>query len=193
MPIPGGFIPPIQPDLIHVGRGDLWVNVDVPVAPSVAPVALVNGAPATGTYVGATLAAALLNYNPGIFDIVTQQATGVVGTVITAEEFSIEFTAGELTYANLKNFILGAGDGTTYVTVGGFIVPTITSLLMVAPRRAGNYITVFIYKAAFIDNRQFSFNRTGQLEFRIRARAQADPARYLGANLGYFHPNQSST
>ena len=192
MPFPSEYTPAIQPDLIHVGRADLWTGVTLPAGVGNF-VALVSGKPATGTYVGATLAATILNYNPGIFDIVTQQNTGVVGTVLTSEIFNMDITLGELTYANLKAFMLGAADATTFVTVGGIIVPTLLSVLLVAPRRAGNYITAMIYQAAMIDNRAFSFDRTGQLVHKVMARGQAVVARVLGDQLGYFNPNQVSS
>jgi len=189
IPFPGGFVPPIQPELIHVGRADLWVDVDVPVFPAIVPIP--GGVPATGDYVGATMDATIVNYNPSIFDIITQQTTGVVGTIITAEELSMQISLGELTYQHLKRFLLGAADGTTFIHIGGITIPTPTSVLLVAPRRAGGFITVFLYSAVFIDNRQFSFNRAGNLVHQVRARSQMDIARPLGAQLGYFNPHQT--
>ena len=75
-----------QPELIHVGRGDLYIGVDVPTSGQVVP--LIAGVPATGRFVGSTLAEAMWVYKPRSFDIRTQQSTGIQGYVVIEEELA---------------------------------------------------------------------------------------------------------
>ena len=134
-------MPPINPQLIHVGRGDVYIGVTIPVTP---PVTLVNGVPATGRFVGSTMDACQMIYRPTVYDIMTQQSTVMVGNVITQEDLRIEFSVGELSYEALRDFVIGAQDRGDFISVGGNIVPPVLSCLVVAPRRAGGYIEAMV-------------------------------------------------
>jgi hypothetical protein len=180
-------MPVITPINIHVGRGDVWIGVDVP--DSGQPVPLdANGAPSTGRNIGATLAPSNWIYRPTPFEIRTQQNTGIVGYVITEEDLRIDFEVGEVTYQNLKDMLVTPRDQGTFVSVGGNIVPPLQSCLLVAPRRAGGYIEAMVYLAAFLEARELVFNRAGQISIRVAARGQAVTSRPYGDQLGFLHP-----
>ncbi len=184
-------MPAIQPLNIHVGRGDVYIDVDVPTTP---PVPLVGqGVPATGRGIGATLDASNWIYRPTTFDIRTQQDTGVVGYVITEEDVRLEFVLGEITYQNLRDIMIGAKDQGSFITVGGNIVPVIKSVLIVAPKRdgSGGFIEAMIYQAAFTEDRTFTFSRAGQMAVRVVARSQAVLTRAQGDRQGFVHQNVS--
>ncbi len=184
--------PTITPINIHVGRGDLWIGVTAPASP---PVPLIGGMPATGRYVGATVAPANFIYRPTTFDIRTQQDTGIVGYVITEEDVRMEFEIGELTYENLRDFLIGAFDQGTFVSVGSIIIPTVTSILLTAPKRSGGnaFIEVMLYAAVFAEDRTFPFARESWANVRVIARGQATLTRTQGDRLAFLHPNVVST
>lgn len=180
-------MPVITPIYIHVGRGDIWIGVAVPNSGSQVPIDS-NGAPATGRNIGATLAPCNWNYRPTSFDIRTQQNTAIVGYIITEEDLRVEFEVGELTYQNLKDMLVTPRDESTFVSVGGLIVPPLKSCLVVAPRRGGGYIEAMVYSAAFLEARELTFNRAGQLSIRVAARGQGITSRPYGDQLGFIHP-----
>jgi hypothetical protein len=182
-------MPAINPLLIHVGRGELYIGVTIPATP---PVALTNGQPADGRYLGSTLDQCNMIYRPTTFDIRTQQSTTVVGYVITEEELRIEFGIGELTYENLRDTVMGARDNSGFITLGGNIVPATQSALIVAPRRAGGYIEAMVYLGVFAEDRTFGFLRQSWMNPRVVIRAQGILTRVQGDQLGFFHPNVSS-
>lgn len=185
-------MPQITPINIHVGRGDIWIGVSVPVT-GLAVALDANGAPADGRNIGATLAPANWAYRPTTFDIRTQQNTGIVGYVVTEEDLRVDFEVGELTYQNLKDMLVTPRDQSTFVSVGGNIVPPLQSCLIVAPRRGGGYIEAMVYLAAFLEARELVFNRAGQISIKVAARAQAVTSRPLGDQLGFVHPAVAPT
>jgi len=182
----------ITPLNIHVGRGDLWMGVAAPVSP---PVPLTGGLPATGRFVGATISAANFIYRPVTFDIRTQQDTGIVGYVITEEDVRLEFEIGELTYENLRDFMIGAFDQGTFVSIGSIIIPPVSSILLIAPKRTGGsaFIEVMLYACVFSEDRTFPFQRQGWTNVRIIARGQSTLTRQQGDRLAFFHPNVISS
>ena len=186
-------MPSTTPINIHVGVGNIWVGVTVPSAGNFVP--LVSGDPTTGTFVGSTLEPATFSHKPKLFDIRTQQSTGVVGFVIVEDELTVEFTVGEITYTNLKNVILGFKDQGTFVSIGGTIIPVLQSLLIVAPKRSGGgaNIEAMIYSAVIAEDKTFQFNREGHLAVKVTARSQADTTRSLGDQFGFIHPNVISS
>jgi hypothetical protein len=178
-----------QPINIHVGRGDLWIGVDVPLVP---PVPLVGGIPATGRFIGATIAPANFIYRPTTFDIMTQQDTSVQGYVNTAEDLRLEFELGEITYENLRDAWLGALDQGQFISLGGIVFPKTFSCLIIAPKRLGNgsaFIQAMIYSSVFTEDRQFPFARESWSNPRIVARGQGVPTRQQGDRLGFLHPH----
>jgi hypothetical protein len=178
---------PVQPLNIHVGRGDIWIGVSVPAQGST--VALnADGQPADGRMVGATLAGANWIYNPNPYKIRTQQSTMISGFVTIDEEVKIEFTVGEITYQNIKDMFSSPKDQTTFVSVGGLIVPVIQSCLIVAPRRGGGFIEAMVYQAAFYGERNMAFQREAHMPVRVIAEGQADFTRALGDQGGFFAP-----
>jgi hypothetical protein len=177
---------PTQPQLIHVGRGDVYIGCDIPLDP---PVPMNNGIPTTGRFVGATMADAVWTYKPKSFDIKTQQSTGIVGYVVTDEELDLEFTFGQIEYRNLLDLMATPLDQQTFVSVGGRIFPTTQSCLIVAPRRAGGFIQAFMYAAFFAMDRAFTFSREKDSPIKVTARALAIGTRLLGDQLGYIHPH----
>lgn len=180
-------MPATNPILIHVGRGDIYIGTPVPAVP---PVNLgVDGSPAGGVNVGSTLDVATLIYRPTTFDIKNQQSTGNVGYVTVEEDVRLEFHPGELSYANLRDLTISRLDQGTFISLGGIIFPTVLSCMVVAPRRAGGFISAMIYQAIFSEDRSFAFQRQGHLSPRVAARGQAITTRNLGDQLAYFHPN----
>lgn len=181
-------MPTTNPILIHVGRADLYIDVPIPAFGAV-PL-LVDGSPATGgRQIGSTLDVATLIYRPTTFDIETQQSTGNVGYVTTKEELRIEFSPGELSYENLRDMTLSRLDRATHIAMGGIIFPQLKSVLLVAPRRAGGYLSAMLYQAIFAEERSWAFNRAGHQAPKAVARAQALTTRVQGDQLGYYHPN----
>lgn len=176
-----------NPILIHVGRGDVFINTPVPVVPPVK--LLVDGTPIGGTNVGSTLDVATLIYRPTTFDIKNQQSTGTVGYVTVEEDVRLEFHPGEMSYANLRDLTISRLDQGTFISLGGVIFPQLLSCMVVAPRRAGGFISAMIYQAVFAEDRSFGFQRQGHLSVRVAARAQAVTTRTEGDQLAYFHPN----
>lgn len=177
-----------NPILIQVGRGDIYIGVPVPVVP---PVPLnVDGSPATGgRFIGSTLDAANMIYRPTTFDIKTQQSTGNVGYVTIEEDLRIEFVPGELSYENLRDLTISRLDQGSFISVGGIIFPQLLSVLLVAPRRAGGFISAMLYQCVFSEDRNWTFQRQGHQAPRVAARAQALTTRNFGDQLGYYHPN----
>lgn len=183
-----------QPQFIHVGRGDVWIGVQLP--PSGTPVVLLpGGVPSdglgnvSGRNVGSTLAESLWRYKPKTFDIRTQQTTGIVGYVVIEEELEIEFTFGEITFENLRDLMGTPANQNDFVSVGGLIVPNTPSVLIVAPRRAGGFIQAMLYAAYFSGDKVLTASREKDSPFKIMARAQALANRPLGDQLGYIHPS----
>ena len=181
-------MPTTNPVLIHVGRADLYINVPVPASGAV-PLNI-DGSPQTGgRQIGSTLDVATLIYRPTTFDIETQQSTGNVGYVTTKEDLRLEFHPGELSYENLRDLTISRQDQGTFISLGGIIFPQLLSVLLVAPRRAGGFISAMIYQCVFAEDRSWAFNRAGHQAPRVAARAQAVTTRNLGDQLGYYHPN----
>jgi hypothetical protein len=182
-----------QPQFIHVGRGDVWIGVQLP--PSGQPVVLLpGGVPSdgagnvSGRAVGSTLAESMWRYKPKTFDIRTQQNTGVAGYVIIEEDLEIEFTFGELAFENLRDLMgQGANQG-DMISVGGIIVPSTPSVLLVAPRRAGGFIQAMLYAAYFSGDKVWTAAREKDSPFKVLARGQALASRPLGDQLGFIHP-----
>jgi len=179
-----------QPELIHVGRGDLYIGVDVPTSGQVVP--LIAGVPATGRFVGSTLAEAMWVYKPRSFDIRTQQSTGIQGYVVIEEELDLEFTFGEISFENLRDLMATPKNQDTFMSVGGLIVPNLKSCLIVAPRRAGGFIQAMLYQAFFSGDRAWTAAREKDSPVKVTARAQALADRPLGDQLGYIHPHVSA-
>jgi len=182
-------MPATNPILIHVGRGDIYLNVPVPVVPPV--ILSVDGSPLnapSAIAVGSTLDAARMIYRPTTFDIKTQQSTGNVGYVTIEEDLRLEFTPGELGYDTIKNTTISRLDQGIGISLGGIIFPQIMSVLIVAPRRAGGFIQAMIYQAVFSEDRTWEFRREGDTRPRVAARGQALTTRALGDQLGYFFP-----
>lgn len=177
-----------NPILIQVGRGDVYIDVPVPVVP---PVPLnVDGSPATGgRYIGSTLDAASLIYRPTTFDIKTQQSTGNVGYVTVEEDLRLEFHPGELSYENLRDLTISRLDQASFISLGGIIFPQFKSCLLVSPRRAGGFISAMIYQCVFAEDRTWGFARAAHQDVRVAARALALTTRNFGDQLGYYHPN----
>lgn len=186
-----------QPINIHVGRGDIWVGVDLPIGGS--PVPLVGGFPQTGRFFGATLAPANFIYRPTTFDILTQQDTSVQGYVITQEDLRLEFEIGEITYETLRDIWIGALDQGGFISLGGIVFPKVFSVLILAPKRLGSgtgvqpnlasFIEAMIYTAVFTEDRSFPFARENWSNIRVVARAQGVPTRQQGDRLGFIHPH----
>jgi hypothetical protein len=178
---------PVNPLNIHVGRGDVWIGVTVPAQGATVPLNG-DGQPADGRMVGATLAGANWIYNPSPYKIRTQQSTMISGFVTIDEEVKMEFTIGEITYQNIKDMFSSPRDHTTFVSVGGLLVPDIKSCLIVAPRRGGGFIEAMVYQAAFYGERNMSFQRERDMPVKVMAEGQADFTRALGDQGGYFAP-----
>lgn len=176
---------PVNPLNIHVGRGDIWLGVDVPAQGTTVPLNG-DGQPATGRMVGATLAGCNWIYNPTPFRIRTQQSTMISGFVTIEEEVKVEFTMGEITYLNIQKMFATARDQVTFSSVGGLIVPTIQSVLIVGPRRGGGFIQAMVYQAAMYGERSMAFMRENTMAVKVTAEAQADFTRVLGDQGGYF-------
>lgn len=189
-----------QPINIHVGGAQIWLGVDVPAVP---PVPLVGGFPATGRFIGATLAPANFIYRPTIYDIMTQQSTAVVGTVITMEELRVEFEIGELTYETFRDMFIGGFDQGSYISLGGIVFPKTTSVMVIAPKRMGSgtgvqpnqasFIQAMLYDAVFTEDRSFPFARESASNIRVVARAQSVTTRQQGDRLGFIHPHVTAT
>jgi len=182
-------MPATNPLLIHVGRGEIFIDVPLPQAG--VPVRLnVDGTPFPGgRYVGSTLDAASFIYRPTTFDIKTQQATGNVGYVTIEEDLRLEFTIGELSYENIRDTTLSRLDQGSGISFGGVIFPITKAVLLVAPRRAGGFQQAMIYQAIFSEERTFQFSRTGHLALKVVARALALTFRTEGDQLGHYFPN----
>lgn len=187
-------MPAINPIDIHVGRGDIWIGVT---PPSIPPVPLIGGLPADGRFIGATVAPANFVYRTSTYDIKTQQDTGIVGYVITEEEARLDFEIGELTYENLRDFMLGAVGNATYVTFGSKVFPPTFSVMLLAPKRSGGgsgaFIQVMLYAAIFAEDRTFPFARESWTNTKITARPLSQLTRSQGDRQGFFHPNVISS
>jgi len=173
-----------------VARGNLWLDCPVPATP---PVPLVNGEPATGTSVGATMGPANVRYRPTALDIMIQQTTVIVDQVITAEDLRIEFTLGEITYDNLVNFFMGATPHTTYVSLGGRLFPKEASVVLVSPRRDGTFFQAMLYRATFSEERDLAAAREAVMAPRVVARGLGVLTRAQGDQVGFIHTNVTST
>lgn len=183
-------MPVITPANIQVARGNIWLGVTVPATP---PVPLINGEPATGTSVGATMGPASVRYRPTALDIIIQQTTVIVDQVITAEDLRIEFTLGEMTYNNLVRFFMGATGVTTYVTLGGRLFPAEASVLLVSPRRNGTYFQAMLYRATFSEERELAAAREAVMAPRVISRGLGDLSRTEGDQVGFIHPAATTT
>lgn len=133
-----------------------------------------------------------LIFKPNPHEIRSQQSTSVVGYVTITDDASIEFELGEMSYTNMVNTVPGRLDQVSFISFGGLIVPQIQSVLIVAPRRAGGYISCMLYQCAMYGDRNWTFNREGHLALKVIARAQGVTTRALGDQLGYFHPNTNN-
>lgn len=183
-------MPLVTPENIQVARGDLWLDVDVPTSGAVP---LVNGEPASGTSVGATMGPANVRYRPTALDIMIQQTTVIVDQVITAEDLRIEFTLGEITYDNLVNFFMGSTGNGDYITLGGRTFPKEASVLLVSPRRDGTYFQAMLYRATFSEERDLAAAREAVMAPRVIARGLGVLSRPIGDQVGYVHPAVTST
>jgi len=180
---------------IHIGAGFVYFGVTVPVTP---PVPLTpEGTPSdgTGTFVGGTLEGANLIYRPTTVDVRTQQSGVLAVSVTNVEDMHIEFTIGELTFANLKQLILGGGTSPIppNVSLGGQIVPLTASVLLVAPRRNGAFIEVMIYQAYFPMDRTIMFARERESMMKVTARGLGQFTRARGDQLGFINTNVVGT
>ncbi len=178
----------VNPDAIHVGRGDIYVGVPIPVTP---PVALQNGIPLSGTFIGGTLEPASLNYKVTTVDVRTQQSGVLAISVVNTEDLELEFTIGEMTFNNLQSFILGSGIspfGSPTVSFGGQVIPNTTGLLMVVPTRTGYFMEIMIYQAYFPRDRVIAFAREKETMMKVTAVGFGQFNRARGDQLGFWNP-----
>ncbi len=178
---------PIQPRNIHVGRGDIWLGVDVPDEGNKVPLDL-SGRPSTGRNIGATVGPAIFRYNTTTVDIETQQTTMMVGFVTNTEDLRIEFEVGEITFLNLRSLLLAPKPQGDFIAMGGIIVPQVNSFMVVAPRRGGGFIEAMIYEAVAVESREFTFDRAGVMKVKTVVRGQAVVTRTPGDQGGFLTP-----
>lgn len=178
---------PITPLNIHVGRGDVWIGVDLPAEGAVVPLNP-NGEPSTGRNIGATIDGANWIYRPTTLDIRIQQSTVLAGAVTTEEEMRLEFGVGEMTYQNFKDMFQTPKDQGTFISLGGLIVPVTTSALIVSPRRGGGFMEAMLYSAFFTEDRSIAVARETITTTRVIARGLGVFSRSLGDQLGFFAP-----
>lgn len=181
----------MTPGDIHVGLGEIYIGVDVPATP---PVTLAGGVPGSGRFIGGTLSPCKFNMRPKELRIMTQQDTGPVDVVLIEEEITVEFEVAEFTFQNLKDCLLGAKDGGTFVTFGGRTVVPKLSVLLVSPFRnkPNIYIETMIYAGVFGGQPVIEFARERETRINVTVTSTSFlQARDLGDRMGFIHPNVS--
>ncbi len=174
---------------IHIGRGDIYLGCTVPGTP---PVPLVAGVPQTGVFVGGTLGPAMINYKVTTVDVRTQQSGVLAISVVNTEDLECEFEIGELTFANIQAFFLGAGIspfGSPTASFGGQVAPVFQSLLIVAPKRDGSFHQFMIYNSYFPRDRQVTFAREKETAVKITGVGIGVFTRARGDQLGFWNTN----
>lgn len=182
----------ITPINIHVGKGDIWIGVDVPPEGQVVPINE-NGEPSTGRNIGATTEGTNWIYRPTTLDIRIEQSTTLAGAVTTEEEMRLEFTVGELTYINIKDMFQTPRDQGQFISLGGLIVPAVNSVLIVSRRRGGGFIEAMLYSGFFTEDRSVAVSRASITGIKTVARGLGLLSRTPGDQLGFFAPSVVGT
>ena len=187
---------PINPQNIHVGRGDIWLGVALPPSGQVVPLDEF-GQPKTGFNIGATIEGTNWIYRPTTLDIRTQQSPVLAGAVTTEEEMRLEFSVAEMTYVNFVNMFQTPKDQGGFISLGGLIIPVLNSVLVVSPLRVGNqsggqlsnaYAQAMLYNAFFTEDRNVAFARQSITDVKVVARGLGVFTRVRGDQLGFFAP-----
>lgn len=178
------------PSNIHIGGANVYFGVAVPTAGN--SVALTAGLPGSGTDVGATQGPAKWTFKSTNYHIRSEQFPSAIGSAITEDSLRIEFVLGEMAYANFKALLAAVKDNTTFVGVGGLFVPTQNSILLVSPKRGGNYIEAMIYSAVFVDGADVELTRSKETGVRIACEGIAQTTRTAGDHLGFLATNVTS-
>lgn len=177
----------ITPINIHVGRGDIWLGVDIPPEGQVVPLNEF-GEPATGRNIGATIEGTNWIYRPTTLDIRIQQSTVLAGAVTIEEEMRLEFGVGEMTFQNFQEMFQTPKSQGTFISLGGLVVPATAAVLIVSPRRGGGFAEAMIYSAFFTEDRSIAFARQNITSIRVVARGLGVLTRTRGDQLGFFAP-----
>ena len=118
------------PNLIQVGPGLLWTNVDQPGASTVYPVSghaathvqdqrVYGPAPVSvsGTFIGSTIGDSTCSYRTNFVDILIETSTAKVEKVLDTEEAYCGFNVAELTAENLQRTLPGGNTGDPIATL----------------------------------------------------------------------------
>jgi hypothetical protein len=177
-----------------IGEGNVYIGVTAPA--DGAELALVNGEPATGTWVGLTSAEAVLKIKETIKGRKIEQASGEVAHRITEEMASLKITMAEADYSHLKIALNGATSGanvvnsTHFVKGGGTtrIVPTSVVLVSPIENEDGSlrYQWVMFYKARPSGDPEVKYSRAGDREIETTFEAIPDLTRTRGDQLYQF-------
>jgi hypothetical protein len=144
-----------------------------------------------GVYVGFTNGAATLAYKPTYYMVETEQAFAEVAVVPTGEEGTLDFTALEVTYANIAR---AYGQGTTHVVAGPPAVNAVhvggkasvsTSLFVGYSRKHSGvgYYIASLYQGYSFNGGSLPFLRREDTKIPVQVRCLADTTRPVGDQL----------
>lgn len=182
------------------GEAAIYINCTKPA--DGADVALTDGVPAGGTWVGMTQDAAEWSYKPTISGVKIEQTNLEVAPRITDEELTLSFKAAEAVYDKLKLALQGAtftdtpNTGTTpgkrTLSVGG--LTQITTQCVVLVSKIGSYVYMattvnlyewfVLYNAVSVDGVKVPYQRNATRMLQISLKGYGDPTRTVGDHLG---------
>jgi len=187
-----------DPTKIRVAAGRIYFGVTNPVSGS--PLALVTGAPATGTEIGLTQGESTMTYEVTYDEEMADQVLGPVAVFATQEAFQLEFTMLEYAAAQLTVFLQNSELTTDELSTpktdlytignladgaGSFV--DMNSIYLVSPipgTTPQRYTIVGMYQAYQSEPGAIRYTREGASVMKSTYKAISDLARDAGDYMG---------
>ncbi len=179
---------------IKAGPGHFYIDVTLPTSPN--PLALVSGAPATGTELGLTDGEAVFTYEVEYFEVMADQVLPPVAVFAQAEHARLEFTMKEYEATKVKAALqqpaltidnVSAPKTDTFNIGGETFEVTLRSIVLVSripntsPQR---YTIIMLYKAYQSENLALRVTKSGESLMKTTFVGIADLTRNVGDTVG---------
>jgi hypothetical protein len=187
----------LQPNEIHVGPADIYMDVDAPATAVVEggePTWMphLNGVPSSGVHVGATLGESTFTWVSEKTDILAEQVMGILDKFISQQNATLAFVAEERNYSLMKHTfdnIMSVNNATRLGFTGGgggsIIAPLYTTIFLSSARRdiAGAYEILVAYKCISINAMPLTYSRTAPSTYAVMFQCLPDTTRTRGDQI----------
>jgi hypothetical protein len=186
----------VQSNEIHVGPANIYIGTTAPATGTPPTWAThTNGAPATGTHVGATIGEATFTWTAEKTEIMAEQVMGVLDMFISSQGAELTFEAEERNFELMEKAFdnIGNVDDVTrmgfYGGGGGTIINiNYTTIFLSSLRRdiPGAYEILFIYKGVSTAPMPLKYSRIGPSTYEVTFRCLPDTDRDEGDQIFQF-------